>query len=161
MPNSFIYRFVPNNARDLLAGGKLQTLQVMSKLHTGPMVFNSADALTQDMVDLHTYGITFVWVTIHDTNVDRFADFDANALAKAKSGSPFKRPENGVFRPGSSFREFFFSETVDTNATSTANPQHGGFGGVMKLAQSSPGAGGGRRTLFFKGDREHTAFDNV
>ena len=29
--------------------------------------------------------------------------FNANALAKATGGTPFKRPENGVFRPGSKF----------------------------------------------------------
>jgi len=163
VPNSFIYRFVPNNARDLLAGGKLQVLQLASRSHAGPMVFNSTSALTADMQDLHTYGMSFdtAWVTIHDTAVDGFADFDANALAKAKGGSPFKRPENGVFRPGSNFREFFFTETGDTNATSTANAQHGGYGGVMKLSQSSPGANSGTLTLFFKGDREHTSFDNI
>ena len=39
------------------------------------------------------------WVTIHDTAVDGNTPFDANALAKAKGGTPFKRPENGQFRP--------------------------------------------------------------
>jgi len=51
-------------------------------------------------------------VTIHDNNVDGFAVFNANQLAKHKGATPFKRPENGVFRPGTHFREFFFTERV-------------------------------------------------
>src|SRR5690242_13061732 len=89
-PNSFIYRFIPKNKQDLRAGGKLQALQVTSKRHTGPIVFNSADAdadiLSPDIKDLHTYGMMFDtrWVVIHDTDVDGFAPFDANAVAKVK-----------------------------------------------------------------------------
>ncbi len=161
--NSFIYRFVPKNPSDLGTGGRLQVLQLASRAHSGPILFNAADALTQDLKDLHTYGIGFAtqWITIHDTAVDGTADFDANTLAKQKGGTPFKRPENGVFRPGSQFREFFFTETGDTNATSTANAQFGGFGGIMKLTQSHPSADTGVLSLFFLGDQQHTAFDNI
>jgi len=164
LPNSFVYRFIPKNKHDLTQGGKLQALQVISKANAGqPIVFQTVSALTQDLKDLHTYGLVFDtrWVTVHDTDVDGFAVFNANALAKAKLATPFKRPENGQFRPGSGFREFFFDETGDTNASSVANPQHGGFGGVMRLTQSSPSAESGKLSLFFKGDLEHTAFDNV
>ncbi len=102
------------------------------------------------------------WVTIHDTDVDGFAPFNANALAKAGLATPFKRPENGVFRPGSQFREFFFDETGDTSATSSAIPSHGGFGSLLKLTQlAGPSADAGKLTLFFRGDLEHTGFDNV
>jgi hypothetical protein len=164
LPNSFIFRFVPNNKRDLKLGGKLQVLQVMSKANPGqPIIFQTASALTQDLKDLHTYGNVFdtSWVTIHDTNVDGMTPFNANALAKAKLGTPFKRPENGQFRPGSNFREFFFDETGDTSAATTAGSDFGGFGGVMKLTQSGPSANTGKLTLFFKGDVAHTGFDNV
>jgi hypothetical protein len=137
----------------------------MSKATPGqPIVFQTASALTQDMKDLHTYGNVFdtKWVTIHDTAVDGFAAFNANALAKTKLATPLKRPENGVFRPGSQFREFFFTETGDTSNTSTAIPDHGGYGGLMKLTQSGgPSASSGKLTLVFKGDLEHTAFDNI
>ena len=128
-----------------------------------PIEFQTVTALTQDMKDLHTYGTVFdtKWVTIRDNAVDGFGVFSANQLAKDKHATPFKRPENGVFRPGSSFREFFFTETGDTSATSTAIPDHGGLGGIMKLTQSSPSADTGRLTLFVKGDLEHTAFDNI
>ncbi len=161
--NSFIYRFLPKNRWDLTQGGKLQALQVTELSGSGPIVFNPASGLTQELKDLHTYGNSFDtrWVTVHDTDMDGTAVFNANALAKAKSATPFKRPENGVFRPGTGFREFYFTETGDTSATSTGNAGFGGFGGIYKLAQLSPTADHGKLTLFFKGDLEHTSFDNI
>ena len=164
LPNSFVYRFVPYDRRDLLAGGKLQALQVMSKAHPGqPIAFQTASALTQDIADLHAYGNVFdtKWITIHDTKVDGTAPFNANQLAKDAKATPFKRPENGQFRPGTAFTQFFFDETGDTDATSAANPQHGGWGGIQKLTQTSPSASTGKLTLFYKGDQVHTGLDNV
>jgi hypothetical protein len=163
VPNSFVYRFIPKNRNNLRDGGKLQALQVMKLDRSGPIVFNAANALTQDVKDLHTYGNVFDtnWVTIHDTDLDGTAVFNANALAKAKLATPFKRPENAQFRPGSRFREFFFDETGDTSTTSTAIPDHGGYGSMMKLAQTDPSSSRGKLTLFFKGDAEHNSFDNV
>jgi hypothetical protein len=161
--NSFIYRFTPNNRTDLTKGGKLRALQVLKLDGSGPIVFDAANALTPDARALHTYGNVFDtrWVTVHDTNVDGFAIFNANALAKAAQATPFKRPENGQFRPGTQFHEFFFDETGDTSATTTAGSDFGGFGGVLKLVQSHPSAMSGKLSLFFKGDLQHTAFDNV
>lgn len=166
-PNSFVYRFVPKSPRDLSKGGKLQVLQVTSLASPGqPIVFHSgqadADILSQDVRDLHTYGNSFKakLVTIHDTATDGTASFDANALAKAAGGTPFKRPENGVFRPGTLFTQFFFSETGDTNAQTEAGAEFGGFGGVFKLALSRPNADTGTLSPFFVGDLEHTGFDN-
>jgi hypothetical protein len=164
LPNSFVYRFVPYDKSDLRQGGKLQALQVMSNANPGqPIAFQTASALTQDIKDLHSYGIVFdtKWITLHDTAVDGSVPFNANALAKAKLATPFKRPENGQFRPGSGFREFFFDETGDTNATTTAGSDFGGFGGIQKLTQSHPSADVGKLTLFYKGDVVHTGLDNV
>ena len=159
VPNSFVYRFVPKSRSDLKQGGKLQVLQVASKNHAGPIVFNGADALTQDVKDLHTYGKVFTtkWVTIHDTAVDGFAPFNANALAKSTSGTPFKRPENGQFRPGSNFSEFIFDETGDTDATTVAAPDYGGFGGVFRLRLFGDS---GTLSLVYNGDVVHSGFDN-
>src|SRR5262249_20489911 len=162
LPNSFIYRFTPKDRHDLTLGGKLQALQVIS-LRTGmPIEFQTVSALTDDIQDLHTYGLVFQtkWVTIHDTDVDGSATFSANGLAKARHATPFKRPENAQFRPGRHFREFFFDETGDTSFTSTANPLHGGWGSILKLTQWSPSADTGRLRLFFKGDQAHASFDN-
>jgi hypothetical protein len=167
-PNSFVFRFVPKSKSDLRLGGKMQVLQVISLRSGLPIVFKPApitlaDILSDDIRDLHTYGKVFdtKWVTIHDTDVDGIAVFSASSLAKAKGGTPFKRPENAQFRPGSHFREFFFDETGDTNALTAAGSDFGGFGGVMKLMQSGPSASSGKLTLFFKGDLEHNSFDNV
>lgn len=161
VPNSFVYRFVPTH-KNSLKEGKLQVLQVKS-LRTGmPISFSSSDALTGDVGDLHTYGKAFAtaWITIHDTSVDGNAPFSANALAKAKLGTPFKRPENGQFQPGSRFRDFFFDETGDTSAVTEAGAAFGGFGGVFKLSQQNPSADVGTLSLFYLGDVAHTGFDN-
>ena len=77
----------------------------MISLRSGnPIVFNDGqvdqDITSPDRRDLHTYGKRFQtrWVTVHDNATDGMASFDANALAKAPGATPFKRPENGVFR---------------------------------------------------------------
>ena len=102
-------------------------------------------------------------MTIHDTAPDGHAPFNANTPAKATTanGTPFKRPENGVFRPDGKFQEFYFDETGDTNATSPENACCGGWTSVMRLTQSSPSASTGKLTMIYKGDQAHAGFDNV
>ncbi|HEU0368319.1 MAG TPA: alkaline phosphatase PhoX, partial [Candidatus Acidoferrum sp.] len=161
-PNSFVYRFLPNSPSDLKAGGKLQVLQVKSKAHAGAIVFHAgsadADISSQDQKDLHTYGNVFqtTWVTIHDTAVNGFAPYSANALAKTAGGTPFKRPENGQFRPGTNFSEFIFVATGDTNALTEA-AAFGGFGAIFRLHLSGDS---GTLALVFRGDLTHTGMDN-
>ena len=146
-------------------------LQVLNSSHQ-PITFDSEAALNNpDQVALHTYGNTFQtqWVTIHDTAIDGSTPFNANTLAKTPLathpgtvGTPFKRPENGVFCPGSDFKQFFFDETGDTNATSPENDTAGGWGSVMKLSQSDPSAEHRHRCRsFYKPDGAHSSFDNV
>ena len=154
-PGSFLYRFLPYDAANLDQGGKLQVLQVASLAHPGPIVFHpgqaDADILSQDVADEHTYGKTFstTWITIHDTAVSGTATaFDANALAKAAGGTPFKRPENGQFQPDTNFKTFFFDETGDTNSLTEAGAAHGGFGSIMKLTQN-PRKNAGTLQLFY------------
>ena len=165
-PNSFVYRFIPKDPRDLKVGGKLQVLQVTSLRTGAPIVFHTGqsdgDILSDDMLDLHTYGKVFdtKWITIHDTDLQGFASFSSNVLAKGAGGTPFKRPENGQFKPGSGFREFYFDETGDTNALTEA-VNHGGFGSIMKLTMQNPSMDSGKLTMFYKGDVQHSGFDNV
>ncbi len=165
-PNSFVYRFQPKDPANLQSGGRLQVLQVMSKAHPGAIVFHAGDAdgdiTSQDTKDLHTYGLVFQthWIPIHDTDIQGNVPFGANALAKTAGGTPFKRPENGQFRPGSHFQEFFFDETGDTNALTEAGADFGGFGAIQKLTLKS-NSNDGTLTLFFKGDVQHTGLDNV
>jgi hypothetical protein len=162
LPNSFLYRYVPAKPGDL-HNGKLQVLQVLNAAGD-PITQESQTALNSpDQLALHTYGSSFrtKWITIHDTATDGSTPFGANALAKQKDATPFKRPENGQFRPGSKFQEFYFDETGDTNATSAENANAGGWDSIFKLTQSSPSANTGQITIFFKGDQAHAGFDNV
>ena len=101
------------------------------------------------------------WVTIHDTDKHGSRPFDANAVAREHKATPFKRPENGMFRPGTGFREFYFTATGDTNLESKANAEHGGFGGIFVVKQDSPSAEAGEITIAFRGDKDHTGFDNL
>ncbi len=161
-PNSFVFRYVPRKPGDL-AIGKLEALQVLNASGS-PITFDSQAGLNSpDQLALHTYGNTFKtrWVTVHDTAFQGNAPFDANAAAKAANATPFKRPENGQFRPEDGFKQFFFDETGDTDATSPENANAGGWGSIMKLTQSSPSADTGRLTMFYKSDEVHSGFDNV
>jgi hypothetical protein len=165
-PNSFVYRFVPDDPRDL-SGGKLQALQVISSRNGNPIVFHSgqaeSDITSPDTRDLHTPGAQFKtrWVTIHDTRTDGATPFDANALAKAALATPFKRPENGVFQPGTRFRNFVFTETGDTNALTEAGAAYGGFGSLQEISQDKPSSSTGTLRVVFQGDVAHTGFDNL
>ena len=164
IPNSFVYRYVPAAPGDL-AHGRLQVLQVLNASHTPITKASQLPVMSPDQVALHTYGQSFDtrWVTIHDTTVDGTAPFNANTAATAHDGTPFKRPENGLFRPDGKFTQFFFDETGDTNSAPTAveNNCCGGWTGVFKLTQSDPSAATGKLTLFYKGDMAHAGFDNV
>ncbi len=165
-PNSFVYRFTPKDKTDLTKGGKLEALQIIDS--TGqPVAYHEgqgdADIMSQGMKDLHSYGTALKtkWVLVHDTDGDGMTPFNANIRAKLAGASPFKRPENGVFRPGSDFKEFVFTETGDTNADTEAGAAYGGFGAVLKLSQAAPSAAEGEIALVFLGDPEHSGFDNL
>lgn len=168
-PNSFVYRFVPKDKTNLDQGGKLQALQVMNLAGNAPIIFHAgqadADILSQDMKDLHTYHNVFKtqWITLHDTAIDGFVAFDANAAAKTAKATPFKRPENGVFRPSSKnpFKQFYFTETGDTNKDTQAGTEYGGFGAIFSITQSSPSANTGSLTMLYLGDVTHSGFDNI
>jgi len=135
--------------------------QVEALFHAGQM---DADATSADIKDLHTYGKQFTtqWVTVHDTDVDTTGvTFDANAAAKTAGATPFKRPENGVFRPGSAFTEFYFTETGDTTILTEVGATAGGFGGLYKLKFATAGADTGTLSLVYLSDIAHTGFDNI
>lgn len=155
VPNSYVYRFTPTKAGDL-STGTLQALQVSrtdgSAVTAAQLADNPSD---QFVTDLHSYGASFdtKWVTVTPG-----ADNGATAAAAAAGATPFKRPENGVFRPGTKFGEFYFTETGDTDTRSTLP---GAYGGVFRLSQSSPTAQTGKLSPVFLGDVEHTGLDNI
>jgi hypothetical protein len=169
VPNSFVYRYVPKIPGDL-HNGRLQALQVLNAAGAPITQASQSAVMAPDQVALHTYGaeLRTRWVVVHDTATDGTAPFNANTAARAKAATPFKRPENGVFRPGSGFKEFYFTETGDTNATSPENGDPGtgagGAGGwtsVQRLVQTSPSADSGKIELLYRGNKAHAGFDNV
>jgi Bacterial protein of unknown function (DUF839) len=167
-PNSFIYRFVPNDVTDLSAGGKLQALQV--SINGQNLVFvpvvgtGTGDVFSDNQLKLHTPGTSWpaTWVTIHDTAVSTAA-FDANAAAKSAGATPFKRPENLQFLPGSGFNTFFFDATGDTDARAGTFPAlaaRGAWGSLFRV--DFPGGGDtGEISIFALGDQDHASFDNL
>ncbi|MBS1870855.1 MAG: DUF839 domain-containing protein [Actinobacteria bacterium] len=170
-PNSFVYRFVPSDPRNLSAG-KLQALQV--SVDGTPIAFHDRavsataardDALGEPIRRLHS-GETLQarWVTVHDTATDGTASFDANALAKSAGATPLKRPENGKFVPASDFRSFVFVETGDTDKTAGEYPgaaERGAWGAILRLDMPHAGADSGTIRTLELGDAQHAAFDNV
>jgi hypothetical protein len=177
-PNSFIYRYVPNNPKRIEDGGKLQALQVI--IDGSPIVFGGtaardADIASTAQLKLHTPNTSYPikWVTIHTSNPGDFAPFDANAAAKAASATPFKRPENLAWLPGSDFNTFFFDATGDTDAVAGENPflqARGSYGAIFRVdlgrSADHESHGGlardeGRISLFFLGDHDHNSFDNL
>jgi len=163
-PNSFIYRFLPENRHDLTAGGKLQALQVSR--NGVPIVFHAgqadADITSADTLALRT-GASFPtkWVTVHDTATDGTAFFDANAAAKAANATPFKRPENGVFKPDGKFRDFYFTETGDTDLRSEVGQAGGAFGGIFHVRMDKKSSTKGHIELFYLADSAHGGLDNI
>ena len=145
-----------------LHNGKLQALQVLNASGDPITKASQTPVNSADQVALHTYGSVFDtgWVTVHDTAVDGTAPFNANPAAKAAHATPFKRPENGLFRPGSKFRVLLRRDRrherdqprerllrrLDRRVQADAV---GSFGNTGKLS------------LFYKGDQAHAGFDNV
>jgi hypothetical protein len=170
-PNSFVYRFKPKSPSDL-SQGKLQVLQV--SVDGTPITFHTAadgptavrdDALGDPIKALHSgQTLQAKWVTIHDTDVDGTAAFDANALAKAKKGTPLKRPENGKFVPGTGFKSFVVDETGDTNKTAGDYPgaaERGAWGALLRIDMPKAGADDATVKALIVGDQTHASFDNV
>jgi hypothetical protein len=166
-PNSFVYRFVPNDPRDITKGGKLQALQV--SINHQPVVFNAndpvGDTFSTNQLLLHTPGTSYPvrWVTIHDTDVDGTDSFDANAAAKTAGATPFKRPENAQFLPGSDYRTFFFCPTGDTDAPAGNVPAlaaRGSWGSILRVDLRRH-SNSGSISIFVLGDATHASFDNL
>jgi len=166
-PNSFVYRLIPYNKKDLSKGGKLQALQVL--MDGEPLVFHAddpvGDVFSVAQLRLHTPGTSYPvqWVTIHDTAVNGTDAFDANALAKSGSATPFKRPENMSFAPGSRYHTFFFCPTGDTNADAGNVPdlaERGAWGSIFRVDLVADG-NSGELSIFVLGDADHSSFDNL
>jgi Bacterial protein of unknown function (DUF839) len=166
-PNSFVYRFVPYDPSDLSKGGKLQALQVW--IDGKPVRFHASDPVgdvfSVNQLRLHTPGTSypFKWITIHDTAVNGTGSFNENFRAKVYGATPFKRPENLQFLPGSNYQTFFFDPTGDTNSSSGNVPalaQRGAWGSIFRVDQD-PDRMGGKISIFVLGTAEQSSFDNL
>jgi Bacterial protein of unknown function (DUF839) len=168
-PNSFVYRYVPNNPSRIRDSGRLEALQVI--IDGRPLVFGGAAAVDADisstaLLKLHTLGTSYPirWVTIHTANAGDTAGFDANAAAKTAGATPFKRPENLAWLPGSNFSTFFFDPTGDTDAVAGENAflqARGAYGAIFRVDLRDVGSDEGAISLFSLGDHEHNSFDNL
>jgi hypothetical protein len=165
-PNSFVYRLVPYDKTDLSKGGKLQALQV--SIDGTPITFHAddpnGDIFSLAQLKLHTLGTSYPvqWITVHDTAVDGTDSFNANAAAKSAEATPFKRPENAQFLPGSNFQTFFFDPTGDTNAN-VGTPDlaaRGSWGSIFRVDLNSDREAGSV-SIFVLGDAIHASFDNL
>src|SRR5262245_42936621 len=142
----------------LIDGAPLKFVPVDAAHPTG-------DVFSDAQLKLHTPGTEWParWVTVHDTAVNGAAAFNANAAAKAAGATPFKRPENAQFLPGSGFNTFFFDPTGDTDAGSGNQPAlsaRGAWGSIFRVdfAGENPV---GTISIFYRGDSAHAAFDNL
>ncbi len=156
---------MPYDPANLQSGGQLYALQVT--IDGTPITFHAddpvGDTFSDEQLKLHTPGTSWpaAWVLVHDTAADGFADFNANTLAKAASASPFKRPENAAFLPGSGFGTFFFSPTGDTDARSGGQPALAARGAWGSIFRASFNGHGGTVSIAVLGDAAHSSFDNV
>ncbi len=173
-PNSFVYKFVPFNPSDMSQGGDLYALQVSVDGNvlsfggtTAQQVFN--DVYSAQNKDLRVPGTAWPaqWVFVHHSgpvlNFSTCSAFDANAAAKTAGATPFKRPENGQFVPGTNFNSLVFVETGDTDTRSGNVPelaQRGAWGSLFRVDFPFGNAVGTIRIIGV-GDADHASFDNV
>ena len=180
-PNSFVYRYLPNNPARLEDGGKMQALQV--SIDGQPVKFGgvgpaaaAADIISLTQKKLHTPGTSWPikWVTIHESHKGDTQAFTATQAAKDAGATPFKRPENMTWLPESQLRTFFFSATGDTDAPTSQESElaaRGAWGSLFRVdlnhePTSKRGAKGKPRddgiiSIFVLGDQVHNSFDNV
>ena len=148
----------------------MQAMQV--QIDGYPLTFNASDpdsdiiAIAQKK--LHTQGSRwpFKWVTIQEVPANATHSYNATAAAKDSGATPFKRPENMAWLPGSDFRTFFFSATGDTQIAPGMVPElaaRGVWGAIFRVDQEQGRHDGydGYISLFILGDAEHAGFDNM
>jgi hypothetical protein len=166
-PNSFVYKFIPYDHHDVSHGGQLYALQV--SIHGSAITFHASDPVgdtfSTQQLQLHTPGTSWPaqWVLVHDTATDGFASFSANGMAKARGASPFKRPENAQFLPGSNFNTFFFDPTGDTDADAGNQPAlaaRGSWGSIFRVDFRDHNRIG-EISILVLGDADHASFDNL
>ncbi len=168
-PNSFVYRFVPLNPTDL-THGKLQALQV--SINGNPLVFvpvdgehPNGDTRSNNQLLLHTIGASWpvTWVTVHDTEVNGTAPFDANAAAKAHWRNTIQTAGKRAVPAWFTFSDLFLHVTGDTDSVAGNDPvlaARGAWGGIFRVDLNGSG-NTGNISLVVLGDADHASFDNI
>jgi hypothetical protein len=187
-PNSYIYKFAPADKTDLTKGGTLYALRVQINGHNltygshggnagATVPCNGAlndtvnatpefcDVWAKDQKDLHTPGTSYSvnWVAVHTAADGDTAPYNANGEARAAGATPFKRPENLAFLPGSNWRSFVFTPTGDTSkaAGDVAELQKRGAYGSLFRVDLEPDGNTGTISILALGDQTHNSFDNI
>ena len=165
-PNSFVYRFVPNDPRDLTKGGKLQALQVESLAHGQPIAFHAGAGRRRHHVGRHE-GPAHLRHSRSRRTGSRSTTPPPTAPRRSTptrsprraGGTPFKRRRTAQFRPGTELHGVLLRPRPATpNAAPRPAPTYGGFGAVLKLDAGSPSARQRARcALFYRGDAAHAA----
>jgi secreted PhoX family phosphatase len=130
----------------------------------------NGDVFPDAQLKIHTPGTSWPvrWITVHDTglldpNNPQPSPFDANLAAKNAGATPFKRPENALFLPGSGFKSFVFDSTGDTSANSgnqAALAARGAGGAIWRVDFNSDNQDG-RLSIIVLGTSEQSSFDNL
>ena len=66
-----------------------------------------------------------------------------------------------MFRPDGKFREFYFTETGDTDIATQAGSAKGGFGGIFRLEQRDASSNRGKLEIFYRADAANGGLDNI
>ena len=164
IPNSFLFRYVPDSPGDL-DNGKLQVLQVLSN---DPTTIRSrrrprrrCTRPTRSRCTSTARPSGANWVTIHDTAVDGHVPFNANTLAKAADGTPFKRPENGRFRPGHRLPPVLLRRDRRHERDEPRERERGRLVLGLQAQPEQPGASSARLSIFYRCDGTRAGFDNT
>ena len=151
-PNSFVYRYVPPTpgrppARQ--AAGAPGAERSRRTDHRSPARKRST-APTRWRCTPTARRSRPSWVTIHDTAVDGNAPFVATDLAKAAKATPFKRPENGLFQPGSQLHEVLLRRDRRHQRDQPGERRAGGWGSIIEAdARAARAPSTGTLTLFY------------
>ena len=165
-PNSFVYRFVPDERRATSHDGKLQVLQVARTSRPADRVHERADVRRQRPTRTRctptATSFATAWVTIHDTT----------STAPRRS-TPTRSPRRSAARRSSGPRTASSARARGSRSSSSTRPATPrdragrrrpasavcGWR-LFKLTQRRRRPTPGTLTLFYLGDTVHTGFDN-
>ena len=170
-PNSFIYRFEPYNKADLSVGGRLFALQVI--MNGTPLAFHAADPVGDTFSDNQvrhprrsnapSWPVSWVLLQTTPSPMANHAVRRQPPSPRSKLATPFKRPENLKFLPGSNFETFSSSaRPAIRTRTPAINPHwrnRGSWGSIFRVNfPSGERDRHGLARIAVLGDADHASF---